>query len=191
METDAQSPDESYFLKLVTLERTIRTSYTRNHDEVVARAQFPVGWHFFSKRNIDALAKQLSRDIMGIDFAYLCPIMQWAYDSRGRALDSRGRDSETSASVDGAVQFLNGLVRKRVLTVVSGDEKSHTMAVNVFFGRDLRPYNNPYYDVSARVENTRSHTFTNPDPAADPGNMFTDVVASEQKSQEAQKSKKL
>ena len=107
---------ESYFLKLVPLENTVRTQYTRNHDATVAKIQFPLGWQFFSKTNVAALIARLAKQVNSVDFNYLCPVMQWAYDTRGWLLEGNDRavDSPAQPDFSNAVQLLNNLVERRV-----------------------------------------------------------------------------
>lgn len=156
---------ESYFLRLVQLENTHRNGYTRNHDDRVAQMQFPLGWAFFSRVNVDKLLKQLSSQVKGVDFQYICPVMQWAYDTRGRLW-------EQETAIQPYVKQLNELVVKRVLTVLAGDKRGQIQSVNVFFGRDMRSYDRPFYEPSKRVEERGSMVLSQADPAADPGNMF-------------------
>lgn len=164
---DDETVVDSLFLKLVTLENTPRTTYIRNNDSKIARIQFPVGWAFFSKSNIADLVKVLSKKANGIDFSYICPIMQWAYEAKGRMSEGDNNNSVTSL-----VKVLNDMVIHRALSVLQGDKKQQKTSVNVFFGRDLRPYDNPHYEPSVRVMNKRELSFGQPDPAADPFSMF-------------------
>ena len=156
---------DSLFLKLVAQESTIRTEYTRNDDARISSIQFPVGWAFFSKQNISVLVKTLSKQVSNIDFSYICPVMQWAYETRGRLLEGNN-------NVGASVKSLNDLVMKHTITVLQGDQRQQKLSVNYFFGRDMRPYNNALHDPSARIQDKRSISFGQPDPAADPAGMF-------------------
>ena len=71
----------SYFMRMVELDNTKRATYTRNHDERVCEIQFPVGWTFFTRTNIDAILKRLAAKGFKVDMAYITPLLQWAYES--------------------------------------------------------------------------------------------------------------
>lgn len=158
----------SHFLRIMDMENTSRSAgYIRNHDARIAQLQFPVGWQFFTKQNIDKLVSRLSPKVLGIDFAYLCPTMQWAYDTRGRVMEQ-----ECASTLQQCIDKLNELVYNRVLTTLTGDKYSQVQSINVFHGRDMRSYDNPFWEPSVRVNNRRSHTTQVGDPSADPSNMF-------------------
>jgi hypothetical protein len=161
----------SYFLRMVPLENTSRSHYMRNNDERIAQLQFPVGWALFSRENVNRLISSLGKHVKGIDLDYLCPVLQWAYDTRGRIMEETCGDGQKQIVAE-CVKDLNKLIEHRVTTVLAGTTKSHVHAVNVFHGRDMRPYWTPIHQPSKRVEDRKSFYASQTDPAADPSGMF-------------------
>jgi hypothetical protein len=161
----AQQPF-SYFMRLIKMDNTVRASYIRNDDDAMAQVQYPVGWTFFTRKNIDGILQHLSARVKGVDFSYICPTMQWAYETRGRQIEAQQQ------SVQWCVQQLNTLVVSKVLAVLAGAKKSQIQAVNYWYGTDRRSYDLPHYEPSSRVQEMRSHAINIPDPIADSGNMF-------------------
>lgn len=158
---------QSFFLRMISQEHTRRIGYVRNNDVQVAQIQFPVGWVFFSPANVDMLIARLKQKVIGIDWSYLCPIMEYVYNSRGPLLEQ-----DSHKTLETCLAILNDVVWARTINIVSGATKAHMQSVNVFYGRNMRSYDMPLSEPSMRVQNKRSHVIGVPDPAADPTNMF-------------------
>ena len=154
-------------MRMVELDNTKRATYTRNHDERVCEIQFPVGWTFFTRTNIDAILKRLAAKGFKVDMAYITPLLQWAYESRGRTMEG------DRASLQQNIKQLNDMVEHRVMNVLHGDATMHREAVNIFFGRNMRPIYNPHSEPSMRLINKRSVSANvAADPGADASNIF-------------------
>lgn len=139
-----------------------RPNLLRQHDQWVLSNQYPVGWSFFSHKNIEFMTTKLSQVYSSIDLAFLAPFMIRVYQRLGALMDDD--PSPDIQKVNRCVSVLN----EELESLVERDQRIYRLgqreANNYHKGQFMRPYTNPMYVLTNRVLKRKTHVIN---PASD------------------------